>query len=112
MPKRDDHQYYEFDIREMKTGEVKRVPIFAYWSGEASIAERRRMCDCQLGAFFTARPEDLNTLELFYKGSTTNVITLTQNAYLTQHKCNHKPSKKYVAERAYLTDGEVIEIAA
>lgn len=111
MPQRTDEQYYEFEIQERKTGEVKRVPIFAYWSGERSIAERQRMCDCQLGAFFTARPEDLNTLELFYKGSFTNVFTHTQNDYLKRHKCDHAPSKKFQVLRAHV-GSDVFEIAA
>jgi hypothetical protein len=111
MPQRTDAQFYEFDIEERKTGEVKRVPIFAYWSGEHSIAERRRMCDCQLGSFFDAHPADLNTLEKFNKGSTTNFFPGAQYRYLNGHKCDHRPSGKFQVLRAHVS-GDVVEIAA
>lgn len=111
MSQRTDEQFYEFDIQERKSGEVKRVPIFAYWTGERSIAERQRMCDCQLGAFFDARPEDLNTLTNFNKGSTTNFFSGAQYGYLKKEKCDHKPSKKFQVTRAHVA-GDVIEIAA
>lgn len=111
MPQRTDEQYYEFEIQERKTGEVERVPIFAYWSGNSSIAERKRMCDCQLGAFFTARPKDLNTLVNFNKGSATNFFSAAQDRYLKTHKCDHAPSEKFQALRAHV-GGDVFEIAA
>lgn len=111
MTQRTDHQFYEFDIFEHESGETKRVPFFAYWSGEASIAERRRMCDCQLGAFFNAHPDDLNTLDKIAKGSVTNFFAGAQYKYLKAHKCDHAPSKKFTVARAYV-DGDVIEIAA
>lgn len=111
MPQRNDEQFYEFDIREINTGEVKRVPIFAYWSGKHSIVERQRMCDCQLGAFFHARPEDLNTLARFNKGGATNFFSVAQAKYLRTHKCDHSPSKKYQVLRAHV-GSDVFEIAA
>jgi hypothetical protein len=103
--------YYEFDIRENKTGKVTRARIFAWWSGEHSIAERQRMCDCQLGAFFNMKPEDFNTWENYMRSGPGGVqLANRQLEYLKHHDCNHKPSRKYTVTAAYLPSGETIEL--
>lgn len=113
MPRRNDPMYYEFDIRENKTKEVHRVRIFCWWTGEHSIAERQQMCDCQLGAFFSMRPEDFNTWEGYLKyGPGAGQLSSRQSEYLKLHPCNHKPSRKYTATRAYIPSGDVVDIAA
>lgn len=111
MPQRTDPMFYEFDILERKTQEVRRVPIQCWWSGDASINERQRMCDCQLGAFWNEwaaqhkhRP-DAQVLDFgrFFDNQ--------QFEYLNKHKCDHRPSKKFQVLRAHV-GGDVIEIAA
>jgi hypothetical protein len=113
MSQRTDPMYYEFDIRENKTKEVVRTRIFCWWTGEHSIAERRRMCDCQLGAFFDTPIERAQTWADFLRyGPSNNHVHEKQLRYLEGHTCDHKPSRKYTVTNAYLPGGDVIEVAA
>lgn len=113
MSQRNDPMYYEFDIRENKTDEVHRARIFCWWSGEHSIAERRQMCDCQLGALFSMKPEDFHTWANYSRsGPGGGQLASRQYQYLKEHTCDHKPSRKYTATRAYLPGGDAIDIAA
>lgn len=110
MPERNDPMYYEIDIQDRKSKETRRVPKFCWWSGDNSIAELRRMCDCQLGAFFTSKSHP--TPAAFDRGTITNNFAGAQFEYLKHNKCDHKPSKKFAVTRAVLPDERVVDIAA
>lgn len=108
--------YYEFDIQERKNGEVQRARMFCWWSGDASIAGLRGMCDCQLGGFFHAALKNMFPTweQLRHSTSTSNAnnaFTYAQNAWLKQHKCDHiGPSRKYIVLQAITPDGAVIDL--
>ena len=111
MSHRTDPMFYEFDIREDKTGTVKRARIFAWWSGEHSITERQQMCDCQLAAFFNTPFDSYQTWAHYMQyGPSNNGIHGRQSEYLKHHTCDHKPSRKFTATTAYLPSGETVEL--
>lgn len=111
MPRRTDPMFYEFDIRENKTKKVHRARVFCWWTGEHSIRSLHAMCDCQLGAFFSMKPEDFNTWENYMKhGPGGGQMAQRQYDYLKHHGCTHKPSRKYTVIAAYLPGGDVIDL--
>jgi hypothetical protein len=111
MSHRTDPMFYEFDVRENKTGKVNRARIFCWWSGDHSIAERKQMCDCQLAGFFNTPLESYQTWEHYRQyGPSNNGIHGRQSEYLKHHSCNHKPSRKYTVTAAYLPGGDVIDL--
>jgi hypothetical protein len=116
MSQRLDPMYYEFDVRELKSGHTHRARMFCWWSGEASIAGLRAMCDCQLGGFFIAASKNMfPTWEQFRShtrsGNANNAFTHGQHDWREKHECTcGTPSKKYAVLRAIMADGSVIEL--
>lgn len=110
--RRTDPMFYEFDIQEVATGEVKRVPIFCYWTGDASVAGLQKMCDCQLAPFFTVPAEDLNSWPDYMKGRRTLFYWQKQFDYLKAHACTHTHSAKYRVLAAYPPNADAVKIAA
>jgi hypothetical protein len=104
---RDGPQLYSFDIIELESGETRRAQIACWWSGEESAAERRRMCDCQCGAFFAAYPPPPPGQEPAPPG---NTLALHQDKYLKKSPCAHGPATKYRVLRAILPSGKVIPL--
>jgi hypothetical protein len=117
MSQRLDPMYYEFDIQDLKSGEVQRARMFCWLSGDASIAGLRAMCDCQLGGFFIAASKNIfPTWEHFRhgtgSGNANNAFVHGQHMWLKQHQCKcASPSKKYAVRRAITPDGGVIELS-
>lgn len=111
MTDRTDPMFYEFEIRERKTGQLERVPVHCWWSGSGSEEGLRAMCDCQLGAYFDTSKklrERNHSRPLTDWG---NWFSNAQFEYLQQHQCNHKPSKRFEVLQAFV-GGDVIAIAA
>jgi hypothetical protein len=116
MSQRTDPMFYEFDVQEMKSGDVQRARMFCWWSGDVSAAGLRSMCDCQLGGFYLAAQKNrFPTWEQFRhgtdSGNANNAFVYSQNDWLKQNKCEHRgPSKRYAVLRAVTPDGAVIEL--
>lgn len=101
--------FYDLEVEEVKTGEVKRAQVGCWWSGADSIQGLHGMCDCQLAGYFYAQPSRYreNGVEKF---SWSNSFTNAQNNYLKTNACKHGRAKKFRPVRAILPGGETIEL--
>lgn len=110
MTRRIDPMFYEFEIQEHETGECRRVPIHCWWS-DGSADGLRKMCDCQLGAYFETDKRMRPTNESPRMMDWGNFFAPAQHQYLKTNECQHSPSRRYTVLRAFLPGDQIIEIA-
>ena len=98
---------YEVDILDTQSNETKRCPMLTGWMDgpQGSILMwRTKMCDCNLGGYHRRiEMRDQTTGETRYAAH-------EMSAY--QFKgCDHSmPPKRFVALKAYLLDGRIIDL--
>jgi hypothetical protein len=101
--------FYDVDILDTKSGETKRCPMLCGWmEGEDGSIEmwRTKMCDCNLGGYHA---------RLQYKDSRTGEVSWAQHSFSAEQfvkACgdHSMPPKRFIALKAYLRDGRVIDL--
>jgi hypothetical protein len=101
--------FYDVDILDTQSGETKRCPMLTGWSDrpEGSLQMwRTKMCDCNLGGYYQRITSiDQKTGETCYAAH-------EMSAYYFKG-CDHSmPPKRFIALKAYLLDGRVIDLEA
>lgn len=111
MSHRTDPMYYDLEVEEIKTGNVKCSQVGAWWTGSHSIQGLHAMCDCQLAGYFGAESRLVKEPGGKECVSWMNSHTIAQQDYLKAHACKHGPAKRFRPVRAILPSGEVVELA-
>lgn len=97
--------YYEVDILDIESGEVRRTPMHVGWTQYSPKVMREGMCDCNLGGYREMGSKSLEGNWTFC----TQDHNLSAYSWRAYHGgCDHSiPPTRLKAVRAYLSDGRV-----